>query len=342
MYGNGIQAGPGSNVTTIIQTVSPGMSIDIGKHWTLDYTPTLTFYSATNFQNSLNQSASLSGATAIDDWALGLSQTWSHSDTPLTETAAQTENDTFNTDLNANWAINSKMSATFDLNQNFNFVTDQQNSMTWSTMDWLDYRFWKRLTLGVGAGAGYVRITPNGNNSGAGLGDQTYQQLQLRIRWRITDKIALSANGGFDYRQYYIADTANTLDPIYGGAIDWAPFKYTQISFGVNSGISSSDYFVASQSTETTSLSLSLNQRLLTKYNLNVSGSYVLTDYNTVTGGFNTIRSDNNYAFNVRLSRNILKRGQISAVYLYNDNHSSEPGFGYHSNQVGFEFGFNY
>lgn len=40
IYGDGIPAGPTNHYKTIIQEISPGLLLNMGDHWLLDYTPT--------------------------------------------------------------------------------------------------------------------------------------------------------------------------------------------------------------------------------------------------------------------------------------------------------------
>ena len=42
LYGNGIPAQPGKDTKTVINQVSPGVSLQLGSHWSLDYTPNCT------------------------------------------------------------------------------------------------------------------------------------------------------------------------------------------------------------------------------------------------------------------------------------------------------------
>jgi hypothetical protein len=53
-------------------------------------------------------------------------------------------------------------------------------------------------------------------------------------------------------------------------------------------------------------------------------------------------RRDEYYFVNVRLSSNFLKRGTVAAFYQFTSNSSSQGGFGYSSNQTGFEIGYRY
>ena len=105
-YGTGIANGPGNREDVISQQVAPGLSANLGRHWTVDYTPTLNFYSGNDLKQSVDQSVSLNGATHYQDWDLGFSQIYNSSSDPTTETAAQTSQQTYDTSLSAAYAFN--------------------------------------------------------------------------------------------------------------------------------------------------------------------------------------------------------------------------------------------
>ncbi len=133
-YASGILAGLTGAQDTIIQQLSPGLTVDLGRQWSLDYTPTVMFYSTKQLQDGVNHAASLTGGASYEDWQFNLMQSYNSSDLPTTETAAQTSMQTYLTDLGAHYAFSDKMSADFDVNQNFSFVQDFQDSYNWSTM----------------------------------------------------------------------------------------------------------------------------------------------------------------------------------------------------------------
>ena len=97
LYGTGIQSSPGNNAATILQTVSPNFLFIIGSHWTLDYSPSWTFYSSSQFQDTLSHTATLSWGMSYEDWVLGFSQGYSRSDAPSVETGGQTEQESYTT-----------------------------------------------------------------------------------------------------------------------------------------------------------------------------------------------------------------------------------------------------
>src|SRR6185312_12721344 len=97
IYSDGLELNPSNHQSTAIHQISPGMLINIGRHWTLDYTPTLKYYSNHRFQDSLDHAVVLTGGTTYGDWTFGLSQGYAATTESLVETATQTPTETYNT-----------------------------------------------------------------------------------------------------------------------------------------------------------------------------------------------------------------------------------------------------
>jgi hypothetical protein len=85
-----------------------------------------------------------------------------------------------------------------------------------------------------------------------------------------------------------------------------------------------------------------LNQRLLGRLYLDLSGGYQNIKY--VNSGVNPApsRTDDYYYFNTRLSTTFLKRGTIAVFYQLSKDNSSQSGFSFSSHQYGVEIGFAY
>jgi uncharacterized protein (PEP-CTERM system associated) len=192
----------------------------------------------------------------------------------------------------------------------------------------------------VGAGGGYVNI--NSDSAQPSNPDQAFEQMQARVQWRATDKLGFTVNAGFEDRQNLATGYKDELNPTFGASIEYAPFDHTEITLSAGRTVSSSDYFILAQSTETTTVSLSVNQRLLQDFNLSAGVGYTKTDYTVALLQNSVARSDDNYNFNVRLGRSFLKRGNAAVTYQYSNNRSNQAGFSYNSNQIGFEVGFTY
>src|SRR5687767_10136302 len=100
-YSDGLRSRPGQNSKTAMQEYAPGMLFQLGRRWTLDYTPSLTFYSNDEFEDTLDHFVTLSGGASYHPWNFGFSQSYSVSSAPLVETGQQTSRQSFGTSLSA-------------------------------------------------------------------------------------------------------------------------------------------------------------------------------------------------------------------------------------------------
>jgi Putative beta-barrel porin 2 len=332
IYATGILSASNQPEDTLIQELSPGFLLEIGTHWTLDYTPIWMFYSNDHFQNNLAHAVTLTGETTFENWAFNLSQNFTLSSAPEVETGTQTSQKTYTTALNASYIFNSKVSADFGVNQNFILVDQFASSRVWSTLDWLNYQFWPRLDVGVGVGFKYVNLDPGS--------DMTAEQLQARIGWRATDKIRFQIHAGGEDRQFLTGGQGDLLNPVFGASIQYQPFEATKISISANRTIDRSAFY--NQISENTDFTGDLNQRLLKKLYLDLSGGYHTSEYVATTVDTLTDRTDDYYSFNVQLRCPFPKRGTLAAFYQISDNSSTQSAFSYTSSQFGFEISYQY
>lgn len=338
-YGDGLQSRPGEHDNTVINQLSPGMLFDIGNHWHLDYTPTLRFYSSKHFRDETDHSANLTWGTLYQDWALGASQSYVSSSSPLVETASQTDTETYSTAVHATWQMGSKMSLDFAASQIFRFLGQTSvngqglsDSRTWSTTEGFNYQFWPRFSAGLGATFTYDDLKVGS--------DMTSEQLNGRINWVAGQKLTLSLSGGFEDRQFLDSREPDSLTPIFAASIIYHPFEPTTLTLSANRTVTAS-YF-DSQITEITGFTGSLQQRLLGELTLNVTGGFTSTSYQSTIFGFTVNRQDDRSTVNVRLSYPFIKRGTASVFYDWSDNSSNVEGFKYQSNQAGLELGYRF
>jgi hypothetical protein len=325
-YGDGISASPGNREKTTVHQISPGMLINIGQKWVLDYTPTLRYYSSKAFEDGVDHRVSLSGGTEYKDWFLGLSQSYSKSSAPTVETADQNETESFNTSLSAGRQLNTKTSIDLGLSQALSFSSGGYNShKTWSTTDFINYQFWPKFQGGAGATFSYTDVEVGS--------DMTSEQPTLRLTYTPATKTTFNIHGGLEVRQFLDSEADDLVNPVFGASISYSPFDHTHLSLSANRSVSAS-YF-NNQVTEGTSVSLGLNQRLLKHLNLGLSGSYSTTDYLATDQGLDVSRSDDRYSFTARLSTAFLKRGSLGLFYTYSKNESNSGVYAYDSNMIG-------
>jgi hypothetical protein len=340
LYGNGILSQPGQSQKTAINQVAPGIGLDLGSHWKLDYTPTFLFYSDPSFRNTVNQFINLAGSTVYNDWALNLSQNCALTSDPQVQTAQQTDQQTYLTSFDATHRLNSETSLELSAKQNLMFVQDVLNSvgnsLDWSTLDWLDFQWGPNLGAGGGIGLGY-------NNVEFGT-DMVYEQLQARITWRVAHKVNLSVSGGAEFRQFLASTQPQLISPLAGIILNYQPLEVTTISLNANQGVSAS-YF-QDLVTDIASINASISQRFFKHFYLGLSGGYSQSTYKEsgpVTAGDPNVGRKDHYTFlSVSLSTTFLKRGTASVFYSTSDNSSNRNGFSYSSDQIGFQLGYRY
>jgi hypothetical protein len=340
LYADGLQSSTNQAAHSIIQTISPGALMEIGRHWTIDYSPLWTIYSNNQFSDNFGQAIRLVGGTTYNDWVLGLIQNYSDVSALLAETASQTRTETYNTALNGSYTMNSKMSLDLALNQNIVSADQFSSYSEWSTMDWLNYQFWPRLNAALGAGGGY--------DDEASSPDMPFEQFEGRVNWRATDKISFQLHGGVEVRQFLSGGASSPtnsvagslVNPVFDASIQYQPFEQTRISITGQRIVASS--YLQDQVTETTGVNAALNQRLLGKLVLDLNGGYQLVKYVSSVSTSSPNREDDIYSLNVRLSRVFLKRGTIAVLYQLSKDNSSLPGYSFTSHQVGFQIGYSY
>jgi hypothetical protein len=331
LYGNGIQQSTKPEKTAINE-ISPSLLFEIGTHWTLDYTPTLSLYSNPAFRDTLNHNVNLRGNAAYNDWVFGLSQNYNKSSDPLIETGTQTDQETFLTDLDASYHFSGELWTELGINQIFRSAENFTDSREWSTMDWLNYQFFPGYFAGIGAGFGYVDMETGS--------DMTYEQLQAQLGFRATEKISLRLSGGAESRQFLDSNANDAINPLFGASVEYRIFKVTTLSLSANRGVGTS-YF-QDQVTETTDVQFRLKQRLLEKLILDAGYGYSKTRYVSSANGLSSNRKDENNFFDVRVSCPIRKRANVAVFYHYSDNSSSQSAFAYSSSQVGLELGYRF
>jgi hypothetical protein len=330
----GLLAAPSNRVDTTIQTITPGILINIGPHWALDYTASIGIYSNTNFSRAFDNLITLSGQTVFTDWVFGLVQVADLSQSPLIETGGQTSTQTYSTAATGHHENSQYFSEDVGLYQNFLFAEGGfANNRTWSTMNWLNYQPQSRFNVGIGAGLGY-------NNADSGP-DSVFAQVQGRVNWRARDKLSFQLSGGFQFTEFLGGQGANNLfSPIYGGSIQYQLFSQTQISAFVNRSFSPSLF--AGEYSDLTSVGCSFSQRLLGQFFVSLSGSYNRQQYVASSIDVLANRTDKFYALTARLSHSFLQRGTVSIFYQYGNNNSTSPGYSYSTPQYGAEVNYSF
>lgn len=331
-YGNGIQFQRGQPANTAIQSMSPGVLLDIGVHWILDYTPTWTLYSNPAFKDTLDHRAMLSGGASYGEWTFRLSQSYALESPVLVQTAEQTRQKSYGTSLSASGPIGIRTTLELGANlgisapENFTTVRD------WSGSGWLHYQFSPRLDAAIGGTLGYTDVS-------VGV-DMNYAQPEAKFVWKATDKVSLVAQGGAEIRQFRSGGRGDLVSPIYSATLQYQPGETTTLTLGASRGVSAS-YF-ADQVTRNVGWNAGLSQRLLEKLYLSAGFGQQTSTYISTQRGVSVSRDDKGYSFNVRLSTTFLSQGTVAVFYQRSHNDSNDLGYGFASHQTGLEVGYRW
>ena len=332
VHASGLTAAPGQQVDSEINSLSAGVTLDVGKYWGVDYTPSWTYYSSAAYRDTVDHNVVVRGATVYDDWVLSFAETFSISSPTLIETAQQTKQRAWSTQVGTIYSFNEllQLETTGNLNELYTDISPDMRD--WSLTNWLSSKFARDIDGALGLVIGYTDIV--------GLPDRTYQQYLARANWRFTQKLTLSVSGGLDVRHSKTSNVADLKNPLFQLSLGYRPFDTTTITVTGSRTVSNS-YFV-DEVTDGSQVNINLEQRLFGKLFLSTGYSHYETDYNSTTVNSPITRSDSINSFNARLTTQLFQRLTVAAVYQSSKNNSSLEAFTFSSNQYGLELGFRY
>jgi len=343
-YGNGLEAEPGINSTTAINTVTPDMLIKIGQAWTLDYAPSLDYYSNPLFHNTTDQRVVLAGGMTYGNWTLNLSQSYIDTTDPLVETGTQVEQEVYATALNAAWQMNGHLSLQLGLNQNFRFAQAYIDLHEWTTSDWLNYQFERQLGVAIGVTGGYDEVS---------LGsDMPFEEAQGRVSFQPGPKLSLSATGGIEDRQFIHPSAPALVTPIFNATAQYQASAGTTLT--VSGGRTVTPTFYGNEIQVVTSVSGGIRQHIVGKTFLSINGSYVSEPFTSIVAASpyyfgvppstSVAQTRSDTFTNIRVTLSTAFRSHLTGSIFYSrsDNSSSQIDYSYTGNQVGLQLNYQF
>lgn len=332
IYGNGIQSNPGNQANTSVNSVSLGVLLNVGTHWTIDYTPTQTYYSDPAFKDTLDHSVRILGATTYDNWSFQFAQSFTSSDTPLIETGQQTSEDDYATNATVGYHFNDRFQLDTNLSYVARYTTIYPDSKETTVGERFHYKFLPTVDTSVNLDYGYVNMS-----SGT---DMSYTRPGAQVNWQATDKTSFNLQAGWEHRIFRDSGTASLNSPTFSAGLHFQPSTTTSINLSANRGVSTA-YFT-NQITRNTGWQLDVQQRLFQHYYLSAGYSGEKTNYLSTDPAVISGRDDRSHSFNVRLSTVVFQRANVAIFYQNTHNDSNSGGFGFNSRQVGLELGYQF
>lgn len=332
LYSNGLQATPGHPTSTAINSFSPGLLAELGTHWTFDYTPTWNEYSSRDFRDTLDHAAKLVWGTAYEEWVLHASQDYNRSTSPQIQTGQQTRETDYLTNLDVSYQFAGDLISQSVLKRSLRFVEGFNDTREWSLLELLHLRESPQLDSALGLEYGYVTTTHSP--------DMSYLQYLARVAWKMSAQIDLEIQGGWENRKIKQAGASDVNSPVLSAAVHYQPVQTTRLSFA-SSRATSASYF-ANQIVENSRYEITLEQRLLQHFRLNLGVEYQESKFRSTLPSLPFNRRDKNYSFSAGLRTAVLRRVDVTLQYRKSHNSSNVAGFGFSSDQVGLEVGYRY
>jgi hypothetical protein len=346
LYATGLESTPGNQASTFVNQVTPGVILALGSHWVLNYAPTFVTYSSEKFQNTINQAESLNGGTTYGDWNFGFGQSYAKASAPLVETGSQTESEIYGTTLSVGRQLGGDFSFQASAGQNYRATPGFDDVAGWTGSTAVYYTPLKQLSFNLSFTGGYNQV-----NVGS---DMVFESLQAGLTFRPRSKLTLTLSGGAEDLQFIDPSAPSLLSPIFNASLSYQATKSTVVS--LNAGETVTPTFYANEVVTTTSVAASIQQQLLNKLSMSLSGSYTSEPYTSIEpealpqyylgipprGTLATVRSDTFETFNARLTYLLSYRLTGSVFYTLSENSSGQAEFKYTSSQEGLSLSYIY
>lgn len=331
-YGDGLLASRGQKENSFLHTIAPGLRLDVGKHWSVDYTPRLVIYDAPEFRDTVSHDVALDGSGQKGDWALNLSNIFSDHDSPLVETGRQTQQTLNSTQLGASYPLAPQWQLDLSLSQNLRWTGEFNNTLSWSTLDSIRYRIREKTDVGLSLGIGYDVVDPGS--------DMMNERVMASLRGAIGSKFNYSLSGGLEFRQFIDTDAGTEISPIFDASLGYELTSTTLLNVHFTEQVTPS--YLTDEYTVSTVLEGGINQRLFGKLNLMVSAGVRWADYrSTIDPG--TLVSTGDYDFaRIGLGARFLQRGSVSLYYSISRNRSTIDDLSFSSHQVGMQLSYGF
>lgn len=331
-YQEGVLSRPGDADSTFVESVAPGVAVQFGANWNIDYTADAKFYSGRDFEDTVNHAFTITGLQPIGKMAVSGTQSVSSSANPSFETGRQTRIIAVLSSLSAGMPVGNKLSLVGSISQSLQFVETAPDSGTWSGNAGASFDSGRGWVVNTGVTSGYSAVYKSP--------DTFFVGPQVSLLWQATGKLAFSLTGSLEDRETLGGTRQRQFTPSYNATATFTPFSQTSIALtGVRAN---SPSLLGGQELESSQFGVTLQQRLLGRLRTNLGFSYGLSNYTTTVTAGPRDRRDDLYTYTTGFTLPVARRGGVSVRYQRSINNSNAPGFDTDSTTVGFDVSYRY
>ena len=346
VYDDNINISHTNRISDYYFAIEPGITLGFGdiegrggNYIRLDYMPSIILFVDHSEKDAVEHLIHLEGQYRFSRLTLNLSQDVAILDSANlnstldttgllanVDVSTPTRLNLFVTRLRANYDLSGKVFLTGEFDASIYDYPDFISSETISGGLYINYNWTPKVTVGIGGTGGYDFVdNPNP--------DQTFEQVNVRLRYEATGKLNFYASAGVEFRQFDGNRSERTSPTFELGAI-YRPFDGTTITLSAGTPIFNSGFFPA-QDFQATNVVLRIQQRLLQRIYLGLAAGYENSDYFATSTGVNATRNDDYYFVEPSVDVLITRFLSAGVYYLHRRDDSSIASFSFYDNQVG-------
>lgn len=331
LFADGVQVAAGRPVSTYIQSVAPGLLVEAGDNWSFDYTTQWMQYSHASFRDTRDHNARFDGSLSRSNWGVRVSQSYASTDSPMIETARQTAQETANTTFNALLRTR-QFILRLQADQNFSFVEAMPDVYSWSALPSIDYQAAPGLQVGAGLGAGYLLVYRSS--------DMSYLRPVAQLGWQPTGKTGFDVQIGMEEWTYVATRVKRPRSLYYQASANYRPFEPTNLKLRAKRGAAGSHF--QDQTMQNKGWEAAIQQRLLKHFSLSARFGSEDVEYVGQAESIAPARADRIRSFDASFGTTFRGRGSVAISYSRSKNTSTLEGYGFSSEQIGFQIGYKY
>jgi hypothetical protein len=349
VYDDNINISSFNRVSDFYFTIEPSITLGLGggdsdsvNSLSLIYRPSLFLFADNSQNDTVQHLIRLQGAHNFGRLSLSLSEDVQILDGADLNSISDPTGHNANIDVGQRTRHNifiTQLSDSYDLtgklflSNSFGFGIDdypsqaQIGSKNFTGNLFINYNYSEKLVLGLGGTGGYNTVDSSST-------DQTYEQANVRLSYRATAKVSLSASGGLEFRQFENNSRGIYVSPVYDLTASYEPFDGTAISLS-GSRRTENSASLAGQDYASTTISLGVKQRFMQRFYLGLSTGFENSSYFSTVQGVSATRDDNYYYIEPSVDCTITRFWTAGAYYLHRQNSSSFDFFSFYDNQFG-------
>lgn len=290
------------------------------------YTPTVNIFLDHAGENALDHDAAVQAQWRQTYLTLGFETRFQTLSDPDLDVGDRVRRTIFSQDFTAIYDYSDRTSFEFGLEGAVRHYPTQVDSQEIFMQNSVNYHLGARTAVGLGFTLGWLHVEDSG--------DQPFEQLLVRGRYHLSEKIDIYGNAGIEFRQFEQRD--DHVEPVFQFGVTYQPWEQTTLALGVvrrlDNSAGSPGFDVIS-----TTVALDAQQRFGGHYYVGFLARYESAQYLSVSRNSGE-RQDNILLLQPYVKMDISKSAAIELGYTFRHDDSNLDRFTFSQNRVFVQF----